>query len=92
MEFPLDFVYYLYNYYTVYILLSHTHYVISCDVTLWHVTHSYTPSLYSKSKRREKKKKRNINNNLAILPSHNTNTLCWNYEFHIFQVYKVYES
>jgi len=39
MEFPLDFLHYLYNYYMVYALLSHTyhvtHHVMSCDVTLW---------------------------------------------------------
>ena len=38
MEFPLDFLYYLYNYYMVCALLSHTHYVtyhvMSCDVML----------------------------------------------------------
>ena len=34
MEFLLDFVYYLYNYYMVCTLLSHSHYVIlSCDIT-----------------------------------------------------------
>jgi len=39
IEFPLDFLYYLYNYYIVYALLSHAYYVIhhvmSCDVMLW---------------------------------------------------------
>ena len=35
MEFPLDSVHYLYNYYMVYTLLSHTHHVTSsCDMTL----------------------------------------------------------
>ena len=38
IEFPLDFLHYLYNYYMVYALLSHayhvTHHVTSCDVTL----------------------------------------------------------
>ena len=38
IEFPLDFLYYLYNYYIVCVLLSHTyhvtHHVMSCDVTL----------------------------------------------------------
>jgi len=28
MEFPLDFVHYLYNYYMVYALLSHTYHVM----------------------------------------------------------------
>ena len=63
IEFPLDYVHYLYNYYMVCALLSHTHHVTSsCDVTLvtsWHmtmmcdichVTLSHTPFLYSKSK------------------------------------------
>ena len=40
IEFLLDFLYYLYNYYMVCALLSHayhvTHHVTSCDVTLWH--------------------------------------------------------
>ena len=39
IEFPLDFLHYLYNYYMVCALLSHTyhvtHHVISYDVTLW---------------------------------------------------------
>ena len=38
IEFPLDFLYYLYNYYMVYTLLSHayhmTHHVMSCDMML----------------------------------------------------------
>ena len=35
MESPLDSIYYLYNYYMVCVLLSHTHHVISsCNVTL----------------------------------------------------------
>jgi len=38
MEFLLDFLYYLYNYYIVCVLLSHVyhviHHVMSCDVTL----------------------------------------------------------
>jgi len=57
MEFPLDFVYYLYNYYMVCALLPHTH----------HVTF-----LYFFISPKEKEKKRNINNDLAVLPSHNT--------------------
>jgi len=37
IEFLLDSVYYLYNYYMVCVLLSHTHHMTpSCDVTLWH--------------------------------------------------------
>jgi len=51
------------------VLLSHTHqvtcHVISCDMTL-----SHTPSYIVSPK--EKEKKRNINNNLAILPSHDS--------------------
>jgi len=39
IEFPLDFLHYLYNYYMVCALLSHayhvTHHVTSCDMTLW---------------------------------------------------------
>ena len=39
IEFPLDFLHYLYNYYMVCALLSHayhvTHHVTSCDVMLW---------------------------------------------------------
>jgi len=34
IEFPLDFLYYLYNYYMVYVLFSHAYHVTSCDVTL----------------------------------------------------------
>ena len=46
---------------------------LPCDydyMTLSHMILSHTLSLCSKS-RKEKTKKRNINNNLAILPSHN---------------------
>jgi len=69
----------------VYALFSHSYHVTSsCDVTyyttvtLWpvtldHVILSHTLSLYSKSrKEKKKKKKRNINNDLAILPSYDT--------------------
>jgi len=39
IEFPLDFLHYLYNYYMVCALFSHTyhvtHHVTSCDVMLW---------------------------------------------------------
>ena len=42
IEFPLDFLYYLYNYYMVCVLLSYTyyvtHHVTSCDVTVTCVT------------------------------------------------------
>jgi len=34
IEFPLDFLYYLYNYYMVCALFSHAYHVTSCDVTL----------------------------------------------------------
>jgi len=39
---------------------------------LWqsHVILSHTPPCSCKSKEKEKEKKRNINNDLAILPSH----------------------
>ena len=49
-------------------LLSHTHHVTSCDMTL-----SHTLSCVVSPK--EKEKKRNINNDLAILPSHDTTPL-----------------
>jgi len=78
IEFPLNFLHYLYNYYMVCALLSHGHHVTTlwchmfCDCDLWSWscdTFPHSPSLCSKSK---KKKKRNINNDLAVLPSHNT--------------------
>ena len=72
MEFPLDFLHYLYNYYMVCALLSHayhvTHHVMLCDCD--YVTLSHTPFCVV-SPRKRKEKKRNINNNLAVLPSHN---------------------
>jgi len=34
IEFPLDSLHYLYNYYMVCALLSHAYHVISCDVTV----------------------------------------------------------
>jgi len=35
MEFPFDFIHYLYNYYMVYVLFSHTYHMISSyDMTL----------------------------------------------------------
>ena len=79
MEFLLDFLYYLYNYYMVCALSSHTHHVTSyvtpCDVTLWHpihvtvtcdtcdVTLSHTPFCVVSPKEKEKKKKRKVNIN-----------------------------
>jgi len=78
MEFPLDFLYYLYNYYIVCALFSHTHHVTlwhpnSCDYELCNtcdVTLSCTSPCVISPK--EKEKKRNIDNDLAILLSHNT--------------------
>jgi len=70
MEFLLFSVHYLYNYYIVCALLSHAHHVTfpSCDCnTFPHFLCIVSP--------REKKKKRNINNNLAILPIHDTHAL-----------------
>jgi len=32
IEFLLDFLYYLYNYYIVYVLSSHAYHVTSCDI------------------------------------------------------------
>jgi len=84
IEFPLDFLHYLYNYYMVCALLSHIYHMTSYDtvtsyhvtVTMWHLWYDTFLHflLYSKSKikEKEKEKKRNINNNLAVLPSHNT--------------------
>jgi len=86
IEFPLDSLYYLYNYYMVCALLSHTYHVtyhvIPCDIMLWlpvmwlwlcNTCDTFPHFLLcSKSKIKEKKKKRNINNNLAVLPSHDT--------------------
>jgi len=89
IEFSLDFLHYLYNYYIVCALSSHTYHVTNhvtlCDMTLWHpihvtvtcdtynVTLSCTPFCIVSPEEKEKKKKRkvNINNDLAILPSHN---------------------
>jgi len=65
MEFLLFSIYYLYNYYMVCALLSHTHHVTVTMQHLWCDTF-----LYSFLCSKEKEKKRNINNNLAILPSH----------------------
>jgi len=68
IEFPLNSVHYLYNYYIVCALLSHTHYVI---LLMWHFP-TLLPCVVSLNKKRiEKEKERNINNDLAILLSHN---------------------
>jgi len=56
MKFLLDFLHYLYNYYMVCVLFSHTHHVthhvISCDMTF-----SHTPSCIVSLKEKEKEKK-----------------------------------
>ena len=76
MEFLLDFLHYLYNYYMVRALFSHayhvTHHVTSCDVTVfvWHLWHDTFPHFLLCSKSKIKEKKRNIDNDLAILLSH----------------------
>jgi len=88
MEFPLDFLHYLYNYYMVCALFSHTYHVTSCDmilwlpiIWLWHLWHDTFLHSFLCSKFKRKKKKRNINNDLAILPSHNKSGIsswkCW---------------
>ena len=53
------------------------HLVTVTIVTLWqsHVILSHAPPCSCKSKEKEKEKKRNINNDLAILPSHDTTPL-----------------
>ena len=66
-------------------LLSCSHHVTtSCDVTYcdcylllvtYHVILSRTPSYSCKSNKKRKEKKRNIDNDLAILPSHDTTPL-----------------
>jgi len=87
IEFPLDFLHYLYNYYMVCAMFSYTYHVAyhvmwccdflsyDCDY-VWHLWHDTFPHslLCSKSKikGKEKKRKRKINNNLAVLPSHDT--------------------
>jgi len=80
MEFLLDFLHYLYNYYMVCALLSHTHHVTPCDtmwydavtschvtMSIWHLWYDTFPHsfLCSKSKIKEKKYI-----DLAVLPSH----------------------
>jgi len=83
IEFLLDFLYYLYNYYMVCALSFHTHhvtsYVTQCDVTMNHkncdVILSHIPFYVERPKKKKKKSKVNINNNLAVLPSHDTTPL-----------------
>ena len=60
-----------------------THHVTSCDMTLWlptmwlwHLWCDTFPHSLLCSKSKIKEKKRNINNDLAVLPSHDT--------FHVF--------
>jgi len=55
MEFLLFSIYYLYNYYMVCALLSHTYHVMSCDCN--YVTLSHTPSYVVSPKEKEKKSK-----------------------------------
>ena len=51
IEFPLDFLHYLYNYYMVCTLLSHTyhvtHHVMSCDCDYMTLVMQYFPTLPS---------------------------------------------
>ena len=86
IEFLLDLLHYLYNYYMVCVLLFHayhmTHYVTSCDVVLWlptmwlwHLWCDTFPHSLLCSKSKIKEKKRNINNDLAVLSSHDTTPL-----------------
>jgi len=60
MEFPLDFLHYLYNYYMVCALLSHTYHVTHhVTVIMWHLwcdtfLHSLLCSKFKKKKRKRK--------------------------------------
>ena len=104
IEFSLDLLYYIYNYYHGYAPClpqsSGDPFVTSCDCDLWlhcdmtilwllsHLCDSVTshviiPMLYLSNKRKEKKKKRNINNDLAVLPSHDTKALISSYPHNI---------
>ena len=70
MEFLLDSIHYLYNYYMVCALFPHTHHVTpSCD--MWHFSILFSCVISPK----EKEKKRNINNNLAVLLSHDKESI-----------------
>jgi len=70
--------------------------VTSCHVTVtvWHLWHNTFLHLLlcSKSKIKEKKKKRNINNNLAILPSYDTPSLSWQGELDRVLFYFLYTT
>jgi len=78
IKFPLFSVYYLYNYYMVYVLFSHSYHVttlydiIYCDCDPWSWLYNIFPHSLPLSSKSKNKKKRNINNDLAVLPSHNT--------------------
>ena len=75
IEFLLDFLHYLYNYYMVCALLSHTYHVT--HHVMWHLWYNTFLHflLCNKSKIKEKEKI-NIDNNLVILPSHDKVTFC----------------
>jgi len=88
LDADIDFLHYLYNYYIVCVLFSHIYYmtyhmisldvitVTSCYMTMT-MCDTFPHSLLcskSKIKGKEKKRKRKINNDLAILPSHDTRT------------------
>jgi len=78
MKFLLFSVHYLYNYYMVCALLSHTHHMTChviwpCDCDTCDVTLSHTPPYIVSPK--EKKSKVNINNDLAILLSYDISSL-----------------
>jgi len=76
MELLLDSAYYLYNYYMVCALFSHAHHVThltcDCDIVMWYFSTLLPCVVSPNKKRKEKERKRNINNDLAILPSHDT--------------------
>jgi len=88
MEFPLNFLQLLHSLCTIFpqfpcdLVMCHhltmTHSPVTL-VTLSYMILSRTPSLCSKSrkekKRKEKKEKEKINNDLAVLPSHDTTPL-----------------
>ena len=69
IEFPLDFVHYLYNYYMVCALLSYTYHVTQpCDILICDIYHVILSCAHPCIVR-----KRKINNDLAILLSHDSN-------------------